>query len=130
MPPGEVFCLRGKERAIARRPVDKDKGGFPGATIFKSQLDAVTNNCRHHRFSLFAPGRRSDGITAPNSELGVEARCTAKYRASQWWFGLLEARSQEKSATELVARRLYGKAPLFDRFVKFNVQVEGPDIHH
>jgi len=43
MPPGEVFCLRGKERAIARCPVHKDKGRFPGATIFKDQLDAVTN---------------------------------------------------------------------------------------
>src|SRR5262244_3063989 len=38
MPAGEVFCLRGKERAIARRPVHKDKGGFPGATIFKASL--------------------------------------------------------------------------------------------
>jgi hypothetical protein len=47
-----------------------------------------------------------------------------------WWFGLLEARSEEKSATELVERRLYRKAPLFDRFVKFNVRVEGPGIRH
>jgi hypothetical protein len=31
----------------------KDKGGFPGATIFENQLDAVANNCRHHHFSLF-----------------------------------------------------------------------------
>ena len=64
------------------------------------------------------------------SELGVEARCTAKYRASQWWFGFLGARSSEKSATELAAPRLYRKAPLFDRFVKFNVQVEGSDTRH
>jgi hypothetical protein len=47
-----------------------------------------------------------------------------------WWFGLLEARSEEKSATELVARRLYRKAPLFDRFLKFDVQVEGLEIRH
>src|SRR5215470_11497573 len=60
MPPGEVFCLWGKERAIARRPVHKDKGGFPGATIFENQLDAVTNNCWHVRFSLFAPNRGSE----------------------------------------------------------------------
>ena len=65
MPPGEVLGLRGKERAIARRPVHKDKGGLPGASIFKCQLDAVTNNCRHHHFSLFAPDRGSDGIAAP-----------------------------------------------------------------
>src|SRR5271168_3564653 len=47
-----------------------------------------------------------------------------------WWFGLLEARSQEKSPTELVGRRLYRKAPLFDRFLQFDVQVEGPDTRH
>jgi hypothetical protein len=40
-------------------------------------------------------------------------------------FGLLELRSDEKSATESVERPLYRKAPLFDRFVKFSVQVEG-----
>jgi hypothetical protein len=66
MPPGEVFCLRGKERAVARRPVHKDKGGFPGAAIFKNQLDAVTDNRRHQHFSLLAPGRGSDGIAAPS----------------------------------------------------------------
>jgi hypothetical protein len=60
MPPGEVFSLRGKERAIAGRPVHKDKGGFPGATIFKSQFDAVTNNRRHDYFSLL---RRAVGAT-------------------------------------------------------------------
>jgi hypothetical protein len=46
------------------------------------------------------------------------------------WFGLLESRSEGKSATELVESRLYRKAPLFDRSLKFNVQVEGPDIRH
>jgi hypothetical protein len=46
------------------------------------------------------------------------------------WFGLLEARNEEKSATELIDRRLYRKTPLFNRFVKFNVQVEGADISH
>ena len=47
-----------------------------------------------------------------------------------WWFGLLEARIQEKSANELVARRLYQKAPLSDCFVKFNVQIEGSHTRH
>ena len=46
------------------------------------------------------------------------------------WFGLLESRSEGKSPTEVVDRRLYRKAPLFDRFVKFNVQIEGSDIRH
>jgi len=46
------------------------------------------------------------------------------------WFGLLESRTEPRSATELVDPRLYRKAPLFDRFVKFNVQIEGPDVHY
>jgi hypothetical protein len=46
------------------------------------------------------------------------------------WFGLLESRTEPRSAAELVERRLYRKAPLFDRFLKFDVQVEGPEIRH
>jgi GNAT superfamily N-acetyltransferase len=43
------------------------------------------------------------------------------------WFGLLESRSEPRSPTEVVDRRLYRKAPLFDRFVQLNVEVEGSD---
>ncbi len=46
------------------------------------------------------------------------------------WFGLLESRSEERSTTDVVESRLYRKAPLFDCFVKFNVQVESPNIRH
>src|SRR6266403_808747 len=46
------------------------------------------------------------------------------------WFGLLESRTRAKSASELVDPRLYRKAPLFDRFVKFDVQIEGPAVRH
>jgi hypothetical protein len=46
------------------------------------------------------------------------------------WFRLLESRTEPRSAAELVERRLYRKAPLFDRFVKFDVQIEGSDIRH
>ena len=46
------------------------------------------------------------------------------------WFGLLESRSEAKSGKELYEPRLYRKAPLFDRFVKFNVRIEGSDIRH
>src|SRR5712672_1669341 len=46
------------------------------------------------------------------------------------WFGLLESRTEPRSAADLVERRLYRKAPLFDRFLKFDVQVEGPEIRH
>jgi len=43
-------------------------------------------------------------------------------------FGLLESRTEPRSSTEVVDRRLYRKAPLFDRFVKFDVQIEGSGI--
>jgi hypothetical protein len=46
------------------------------------------------------------------------------------WFGLLESRTEPRSAIELVDPRLYRKAPLFDRFVKFDVQIEGRDTRH
>jgi hypothetical protein len=46
------------------------------------------------------------------------------------WFGLLQSRSEGRSSTELIERRLYRKASLFDRFLKFDVQVERPDIRH
>jgi hypothetical protein len=46
------------------------------------------------------------------------------------WFGLLESRTEPRSPTEVVDRRLYRKTPLFDRFVRFNVQIEGSGIRH
>src|SRR5258707_15066556 len=46
------------------------------------------------------------------------------------WFGLLESRTEPRSATEVVDRRLYRKASLLDRLVKFDVQVEGSNIRH
>jgi hypothetical protein len=46
------------------------------------------------------------------------------------WFGLLESRTEPRSAPDLIERRLYRKAPLFDRFVEFDVQVEGAGTHH
>jgi hypothetical protein len=44
------------------------------------------------------------------------------------WFGLLEYRSE--SGSRSVQRHLYRKTPLFDQFVKFDVQIERPDIRH
>jgi len=46
------------------------------------------------------------------------------------WFGLLESRTEGRSPTEMVYRRLYRKAPLFDRFVKFDVRIEKPEVRH
>jgi hypothetical protein len=46
------------------------------------------------------------------------------------WFGLLESQLEGRSPTALIDHRRYRKAPLFDRFLKFNVQVERQDIHH
>ena len=44
------------------------------------------------------------------------------------WFGLLESRWERKAG--LGEPRLYRKTPLFDRFIKFNVAVEGPAVRH
>jgi hypothetical protein len=46
------------------------------------------------------------------------------------WFGLLESRTEPRSAADLIERRLYRKSPLFNRFVKFDVQIEGSDSRH
>jgi hypothetical protein len=46
------------------------------------------------------------------------------------WFGLLESRTEGKSPTELVDPHLYRKAPLLDRFVKFDVEIEGSGTRH
>jgi hypothetical protein len=44
------------------------------------------------------------------------------------WFGLLEHRLE--TGTEPVERYLYRKTPLFDRFLKFDVQIESPKTRH
>jgi hypothetical protein len=44
------------------------------------------------------------------------------------WFGLLENRRD--GGTGPGERRLYRKLPLFDRFVKFNVQIEAVTTRH
>ena len=69
------------------------------------------------------------GILESQWDFGSSAM-EARILRPLWWFGLLEARSQEKSATEFVGRRLYRKAPLFDRFLQFDVQIEGSANRH
>ena len=44
------------------------------------------------------------------------------------WFGLLESRWEGRAG--LGEPRLYRKMPLFDQFVKFNVQIERPNTRH
>ncbi len=44
------------------------------------------------------------------------------------WFGLLEHRSEPGAGP--VERHLFRKTPLFDRFVKFEVQIERPATRH
>ena len=56
------------------------------------------------------------GILESQWDVGSSAM-EARILRPLWWFGLLEARSEERSATDLVTRRLYRKTPLFDRFV-------------
>jgi hypothetical protein len=46
------------------------------------------------------------------------------------WFGLLEHRSEQSSASRVTAHHFYRKAPLFDQFVKFSVEIEGLMTRH
>jgi hypothetical protein len=69
------------------------------------------------------------GVLESQWDLGSSAM-EARILRPLGWFGLLESRTEPRSPTEVVDRRLYRKALLFDRFVKFDVQIEGPDIRH
>jgi len=63
--------------------------------------------------------------------MGFRFQCHRDWNyATLVWSGLLKLRTEDRSPTELVERRLYRKAPLFDRFVKFNVQAESPAARH
>jgi hypothetical protein len=69
------------------------------------------------------------GVLESQWDLGSSAM-EARILRPLVWFGLLESRTQPRSATEFVDPRLYRKAPLLDRFVKFDVQIEGSDIRN
>ena len=43
------------------------------------------------------------------------------------WYGLLERKTEKSSEALLGERHLYRKAPLFDRFLSFNVRTEQPE---
>jgi hypothetical protein len=76
------------------------------------------------------PERLSRLCAVPTAEVvepGIWDRGSLAFEARVlrplFWFGLLE-RSAEKSQThELVEMHLYRKSPLFDRFLKFNVEI-------
>ena len=69
------------------------------------------------------------GVLEAQWDLGSSAM-EARILRPLLWFGLLESRTEPRSATEVIDRRLYRKAPLFDRFVKFDVQIERSGIRH
>jgi hypothetical protein len=69
------------------------------------------------------------GILESQWDFGSSAM-EARILRPLWWFGLLEARNQEKSPTEFVGSRLYRKAPLFDSFLQFDVQIEESRVRH
>jgi hypothetical protein len=46
-----------------------------------------------------------------------------------WWFGLLEHRHEEVPGRRFAGRHFYRKAPLFDRFLAFDVTLEQPSGH-
>jgi hypothetical protein len=67
------------------------------------------------------------GILEATWDLGSSAM-EARILRLLVWFGLLEHRSER--GTGPVERHLYRKTPLFDRFVKFDVQIETPATRH
>jgi hypothetical protein len=67
------------------------------------------------------------GVLESTWDLGSSAMETRVLRPLMW-FGLLEHRSAP--GTGPVERRLYRKTPLFDRFLKFDVQIESPATRH
>ena len=43
------------------------------------------------------------------------------------WFGLLEHRAEKAPGARFAERHFYRKAPLFDRFLTFDVHTEQPE---
>lgn len=70
-----------------------------------------------------------DRVVNSDWDLGTYAM-DARILKPLLWFGLLEVRSEQSVTSRVNDRRLYRKTPLFDRFVKFNVQVEQPATRH
>lgn len=66
-------------------------------------------------------------VLAAARDLGAFAMETRVLRPLTW-FGLLE--SKPEGEPRLAVPHLYRKAPLFDRFVKFDVRVEQPAVKH
>lgn len=67
------------------------------------------------------------GVLESDRDLGEFAMETRILRPLLW-FGLLERKNAGKAG--IGKPRLYRKTPLFDRFVKFNIQIEGPATRH
>ena len=43
------------------------------------------------------------------------------------WFGLLEYRSEKIQGSRFDAQHFYRKTPLFDRLLRFNIQMESAE---
>ena len=67
------------------------------------------------------------GVVEADRDLGCFAMESRILRPLTW-FGLLESRWEEKAG--LGEPRLYRKAALYDRFIKFNVHIEKPSTRH
>ena len=69
------------------------------------------------------------GVVESDWDLGTYAM-DARILKPLLWFGLLEAGTERSAASRVNDRRLYRKTPLFDRFIKFNVDIEGTATRH
>ena len=69
------------------------------------------------------------GVVKSSWDLGSYAM-EARILRPLTWFGLLEHRTDGSSASRVAVHHFYRKTPLFDQFVKFNVQIEGSTTRH
>jgi len=67
------------------------------------------------------------GVLESTWDLGSYAM-EARILRPLMWFGLLDYRLETR--TKPIEQHLYRKTPLFDRFLKFDIQIERPDTRH
>jgi len=69
------------------------------------------------------------GVVEADWDLGSFAM-EARILKPLLWFGLLECRNEKSAINRVNDRRFYRKNPLFDRLIKFDVQIEQPTARH
>ena len=69
------------------------------------------------------------GVLEASWDIGTYAT-EARILRPLTWFGLLERSGERSSPSRTTAHHFYRKTWLFDQFVKFTVDIEGPTTRH